>query len=1010
MPGEFEQLKEIFLAAVEKANAPQREAYLEEACAGDLALRRRVDDLLRQHERAGSFLESPAPALADTVIEPGAGERPGTQVDRYRLLEPLGEGGFGIVFRAEQQQPVRRQVALKVLKPGMDTRQIIGRFEAERQALALMEHPNIARVLDGGETASGRPYFVMELVRGLPVTAYCDQQRLAPRERLDLFVSVCQAVQHAHQKGIIHRDLKPSNVLVTAEGGAPVAKVIDFGVAKALGQRLTDMTVFTGFAQLVGTPLYMSPEQAALAKVDVDTRSDIYSLGVLLYELLTGTTPFDKERLREAGYDELRRIICEEEPPRPSTRLLTPGPAATRVATNRQSDPKRLSQLVRGDLDWIVMKALEKDRGRRYETASALAADVQRFLHDEPVQARPPSAWYKARKFARRNRRPVVAAGVVLLCLVGGIIGTTAGLVWALHERDRKDQALAAEKQARDQALAALRDMTDGIVEQQMARGDTLTEENKAFLRKIIQDFEGFAAITAEDADSRAIRAEGYFRVGTMRARLGEMAGAETAYRDALALQRHLTADFPNRPEFRQNLAKTQNNLGILLCDTGRLAEGETAFRDALALQKQLTTDFPDRAIFRYDMASSGNNLGFLLRRIGRLAEAEAVLRDALAIQKQMTADFPNRPEFRHLLAKGLHGLASLLYDAGRPEEAETAFRDALALQKQLAADFPNRPQFRQELAKNHQGLGVLLSNTSRLAEAETAYRDGLALSKQLAADFPTRPEFRQDLARNHCSLGILFRDGGRLREAETAYRDALTLQRQLVADFPTRPTFRNDLANSHHHLGLLLGRAGRLAEAETAYLDALAVRKQLAAEFPNQPDRRNELAGTLVNFAQLCNQRRHFQSAKACLEEARPLHQAALQANPRHPGYRQDYCNNLLALVQAHAGLRDQAGAVATAERLRDLEWDPPGNAYDAACGLALCIPIVHTDEQAAPDARAKAVQFYGDAAMAMLKAAVARGWKEAAHMKKDTDLDPLRQREDFKVLVAELEAIKKR
>jgi serine/threonine-protein kinase len=374
-------LEAIFFAALEKGSPQERAAYLDEACAGDPDLRRRVEKMLAAQARAGSFLESPVPALAATLDEP-AGERTGAVIGPYKLLEQIGEGGFGVVYLAEQTQPVRRKVALKLLKPGMDTRQVVARFEAERQALALMDHPHIAKVFDGGETASGRPYFVMELVRGVPITDFCDQNQLGVRERLGLFVEVCQAVQHAHQKGIIHRDLKPSNVLVSRHDTVAVPKVIDFGVAKALGQELTDKTLFTGVAQMVGTPLYMSPEQAGMSGLDVDTRSDIYSLGVLLYELLTGTTPFDKEWLRTAGYDELRRIIREEEPAKPSTRFSTLGQTSVTLSANRQSDPKQLRRLLIGELDWIVMRALDKARDRRYQTASAFAADLQRYLHD----------------------------------------------------------------------------------------------------------------------------------------------------------------------------------------------------------------------------------------------------------------------------------------------------------------------------------------------------------------------------------------------------------------------------------------------------------------------------------------------------------------------------------------------------------------------------------------------------------------------------------------------------
>src|SRR5262245_20823459 len=389
--------KTIFEAAIEQASPGERAAYLDRACAGNPRLRQEVEELLAAHDRLGSVYKDIRPPAAP-MDEPPLTERPGTVIGPYKLLEQIGEGGFGIVFMAEQQQPVRRKVALKVIKPGMDTRQIVARFEAERQALALMDHPHIAQVLDAGATDRGRPYFVMELVKGISITQFCDDNQLSPRERLELFVAVCQAVQHAHQKGIIHRDLKPSNLLVTLHDGKPLVKVIDFGIAKALGQeRLTEKTLCTGFAQMLGTPLYMSPEQAEMSGQDADTRTDIYALGVLLYELLTGTTPFDKERLKEANYDEIRRIIREEEPAKPSTRISTLGQAATTVCAQRKSEPRRLRQLFRGELDWIVMKALEKDRNRRYESASSFAADVQCYLNDEPVQACPPSAVYRFR-------------------------------------------------------------------------------------------------------------------------------------------------------------------------------------------------------------------------------------------------------------------------------------------------------------------------------------------------------------------------------------------------------------------------------------------------------------------------------------------------------------------------------------------------------------------------------------------------------------------------------------
>src|SRR5947207_2729118 len=351
--------KAIFLEALDCKGADEMIRFLEQACGSDAAVRLLVEELRRGPVDAGAFLGGVE--KQEVTCDQPIAERPGTVIGPYKLLEQIGEGGFGVVFMAEQTHPVRRKVALKVLKPGMDTRQVVARFEAERQALALMEHPNIARIFDGGETVSGRPYFVMELVRGISITDFCDQNHLSVRARLDLFVSVCQAVQHAHQKGIIHRDLKPSNVLVTMHDGVPLAKVIDFGIAKATGQQLTEKTLFTNFAAMIGTPMYMSPEQAEMTSIDIDTRSDVYSLGVLLYELLTGTTPLDKERLKQAAFDEVRRIIREEDPPRPSTRLSTMGQQAKTISARRKSDPKHLGQFIRGELDWIVMKALDKD-------------------------------------------------------------------------------------------------------------------------------------------------------------------------------------------------------------------------------------------------------------------------------------------------------------------------------------------------------------------------------------------------------------------------------------------------------------------------------------------------------------------------------------------------------------------------------------------------------------------------------------------------------------------------
>ena len=434
----WERLKEIFDGAKDLPD-PERATFLDEACAGDPALRSEVEELLAAHENAAGFFGATESVTREETASRREG--PGTTIGRYKLLQLIGEGGFGSVYMAEQERPVRRKVALKIIKLGMDTKQVIARFEAERQALALMDHPNIARVLDAGSTEAGLPYFVMELVRGVPITEYCDANSLSTRSRLDLFQAVCSAVQHAHQKGIIHRDIKPSNVMVTLHDGTPVPKVIDFGIAKAMNQRLTDKTLFTEFRQFIGTPQYMSPEQAEMSGLDVDTRADIYSLGVLLYELLTGTTPFDPERLRSLAFSEIHRLIREEDPHKPSTRVSTLGEAATTTAKHRRTDARALRRTLAGDLDWIVMKALEKDRTRRYDTANALQQDIRRHLANEPVLAGPPGAAYRIGKFLRRNRTGVAVVGAVGAALLLGLGAATYGFWQAERERQLARQA-----------------------------------------------------------------------------------------------------------------------------------------------------------------------------------------------------------------------------------------------------------------------------------------------------------------------------------------------------------------------------------------------------------------------------------------------------------------------------------------------------------------------------------------------------------------------------------------
>jgi serine/threonine protein kinase len=609
----------IFHAALRLDEPDQRAAYLDEICGDDQPLRQRIDALLAA-DQAGDYLEPSASHLAATALLPPIGERPGDRIGPYKLLEQIGEGGMGLVFVAEQSQPLRRRVALKVIKPGLDTRAVIARFEAERQALALMDHPNIARVYDAGATDSGRPYFVMELVQGVPITEYCDQSNLPTRERLELFITVCQAVQHAHQKGIIHRDLKPTNVLVAMQDGKPAPKVIDFGVAKAIGeQTLTERTLTTAFAQMVGTPMYMSPEQAELSPLGVDTRSDIYSLGVMLYELLAGSTPFDKDRLHAASYDELRRIIREEEPPRPSTRLSSlslrereqmstgdpkspersavagreamgvreTAALATTIAENRRTDPRRLIQTVCGELDWIVMKCLEKDRNRRYDSAGSLARDVERYLLDEPVQACPPSAAYRLKKFVRRNKVAAFVGG----CLVAAVAALAVSNFVIRSALSQKNAALALALANEQQAAKEFRRAQATADFWSSVLGSSYPDQVKDSqytLRQLLDDIA--AQLGGALDDQPEVKAAIHSMLGRSYWRLGVFERADLHLKIAVDL--HKTTFGAVDKHVADALVDYAWNLG----EVGRIAEAEACARKAATIYEGLEPTAQDTA------------------------------------------------------------------------------------------------------------------------------------------------------------------------------------------------------------------------------------------------------------------------------------------------------------------------------------------------------------------------------------------------------------------------------
>jgi serine/threonine protein kinase/Tfp pilus assembly protein PilF len=812
-------IEAVFSEALEFSSAEARAAYLDGACAGDPELRRQVESLIDAHDRAGRFLASPT-----VSFEHGPAELVGSTVGPYKLLEQIGEGGMGVVYMAEQQKPVRRKVALKIIKPGMDTRQVIARFEAERQALALMEHPNIAHVLDAGATGSGRPYFVMELVKGIPITEYCDRNRLPIVDRLELFAQVCQAVQHAHQKGVIHRDLKPSNVLVTLIDGAAVPKVIDFGVAKAMGQQLTEKTLFTGFAQLIGTPLYMSPEQAEFSGVDVDTRSDIYALGVLLYELLTGTTPFNQETFRTAAYDEIRRIIREEEPPKPSTRISTLEAKAATVSANRKSDPRSLGRLMRGELDWIVMKALEKDRNRRYETASAFAADVQRYLDDEPVTACPPSAWYRFGKFARRNRVTLVTSALVVSALVLGTAVSTWQAVRATRAEGLARTRLVAEQTARREAGRLLGEVTLERNRADLARKDAETrrteaEENlglarravddmytqvarkwlakqpkveplqREFLEKALAFYTVFSRRNSSDPNIQEETALAYRRVGDIQCELLQYPDAESAYRQAIAIQETLAATVPNRTDVRHELAHSHNQLGRLLLTTQRYPAAEQEFLHAGALFEVLHETDRTASEYRSDRAAVYEKLGLIQVRTGRLGDARKTLRQSIELQDRLVAEQPHRHDFQRELAGFYSNLGLILQDLGLFEEAEVAFRETIDRTRKLIGHDLGNPDDRRVLGGALHNLGrLLLSRGRQPAEVCQFVREAIDHQKAALAADPRNSQAREFLGNHYSLLSVaLLKLGDHAQAARSA--------EELARTFPGNPVNATEAA-----------------------------------------------------------------------------------------------------------------------------------------------------------------------------------------------------------------------
>jgi serine/threonine protein kinase len=682
-----DEARSIFLSALDREPG-QWPAYLDEACAGNAELRARVDELLDSHQALGSIYAGRGHATA--IHQPTIAECPGMDIGPYKLVQQIGEGGFGVVFLAEQSSPVKRRVALKIIKPGMDTREVIARFEVERQALAMMDHPCIAKVYDAGATENGRPYFVMELVQGVPITEYCDQCNLTTKERLELFVTVCQAVQHAHQKGVIHRDIKPTNVLVAIQDGRPAPKIIDFGVAKAINQQLTDRTLMTAYAQIIGTPLYMSPEQAELSPLGVDTRSDIYSLGVLLYELLAGTTPFDKDRLHAASYDELLRIIREEEPPRPSARISTlAADLATTLAEHRRTDVRRLQQTVRGELDWIAMKCLEKERNRRYDSVGSLASDIERYLHDEPVLACPPSTLYRLRKYARRNK-VALAFGTLLVAGCTYLAYSNAAIK---REREAKTAALSQATTPEDRVRLAeiLTNQSRTIIGAEDAKRLAMdaaarTEEAHRHIRQAIEAYDRVAIDYPDDFDRRLEAIVGFVQVLKVCLGTPGFAGEVDELNRRLETELpKLLAAFPDSSDCQWQTAMRYLDWAYALANRNYPSLEEHAYSKQIEILEKIALSNLKRPVLWLFLADAHVNLGDLYWQSARPEAAESAFLRAKEIYAEHAAEIAAE---KHTQAYGITAhnvrLAYFLACTGREDQAAEFVRKAAETARQV--------------------------------------------------------------------------------------------------------------------------------------------------------------------------------------------------------------------------------------------------------------------------------------------------------------------------------------
>jgi serine/threonine protein kinase/tetratricopeptide (TPR) repeat protein len=1015
MPYDSRRLKELLGAALDLSSRQDREAFLDRECGYDSDLRLRLIALLMAHDDPDSILGRPVavpPAEDDrrrardgdsTTDLPGPSEVSGGVIaGRYKLMEEIGEGGMGTVWMSEQRYPVKRLVAVKLIKAGMDSKAVLARFEAERQALALMDHPNIAKVLDGGTTGSGRPFFVMELVKGLPLTDYCDARRLSVRERLELFIPICFAIQHAHQKGVIHRDLKPSNMLVTEHDGHPVPKVIDFGLAKALSATimLTDRTLHTTYGTVVGTPLYAAPEQVGINALDVDTRTDVYALGVILYELLTGTTPLERQRFQSAAWDEVQRLVPEEEPTRPSHRLST-SDALPSLAANRHVETARLPGLIRGDLDWIVMKALEKDRNRRYETAGALARDIERHLADEPVVASPPSAGYRLRKFIRKHRGPVLAATLLVIALVAGVVGTSVGLVLtarararAIAERDRAVRAevaarderdhVAAEKKRADENFTMARKAVDVYLarvadDPELKDRTDFTSLRKRLLEAALPFYQQFALQQGDSPASRAESGRIWRRLAQVRIESGELGEAVKAFRQARDAYARAAADSPAMFAYRSAYQDTTRELAYWSYRVGANSDARQYHAESVLLAERLLADFPAEPDARFGRARVAIDPAIDASDYGPDRSEEGI-RDLRALVSEHPADV----RYRMVLSQAVNILASKYRQAGRRREAEQGYSESVAIDRELFRLRPSDPGYRHSLANALFNYGAFY-DSDRPAQALPLRQEAGELLRQLVQDFPSNVRFRHMLARNQDDVGDLLARLGHPNEAEPAFREAVLLIEQLPESYPFPQVHRWRRADFTKDLAAVLDRQGRREEAGRLAEQASRLLTGAPFAWGESGDQAGmTLRECLELMVRSAEQRGQATEARKKVDDVRAILRSRKEA---------DLLPQVGVWMVSDGRVEE---AVADAEAVAAMRPTDAKGLYIAGCVLALA-----SGRTGSGPAQA---ERYASSAIELLRRAIAAGFRDPAHMKEDSDLKALRDRPEFRQLISDL------